>query len=379
MPFFAPLFADKTIWPVVHHGFWLLVIASSVAAFSRKILPIILFATTMTALALFYPIGTISKNLIVAAGFVVCASALACHAGPFKVLQLVAVVTAINACICLVDILFVHSLSNTLGRAAGLSINPNIAALGLLLGATASYWTLPRRWLGHFLALIGAAVFVTLSKSVLIAYLAIFGAVLAVHIQLRKPLPRLAGTAVFIVGLVAWIALALTVNDRFVVATSNAFHVLGGALSAFKTARASIAAAAGPVSGASADERARSGASADEIVIEELSRRAENEGDINSVSARGLLMERAWIAYRNNPLTGIGLDKAFALAPRNSFLLFALAFGFVGWIIPLGFIALIRGNIPLMLATFAAAMVSHDVFLQPALLCPLAVAMAKEP
>jgi hypothetical protein len=122
----------------------------------------------------------------------------------------------------------------------------------------------------------------------------------------------------------------------------------------------------------------RDGASAHQIMIEELSRRAENEGRINSISARGLLMERAWIAYRDGPLFGIGIGLAHAFRPHNSFLLFALAFGPVGWLIPLGFIALARKNVPLVLATFAAAMVSHDIFLQPALLFPLALGAAAD-
>jgi hypothetical protein len=398
LPFFSPLFvSDKTIWPLVHHGFWLFVALSTAFALSRRDLPLILLVGALGALTLAYPIDAISKSFIGALTFLVCACALARAARAIKVLQLSAAVTAISACICLVDILFVHGLSDTPGRAAGLSVNPNIAALGLLLGAMASYWTIPKKWVGYFLALIGAAIFVTLSKSVLIVYLAIFGAVLAVRIRRRKPLPRLAGPAVFTIGLVAWIGLALTLNDRFVGSPSNAFHLLGGALSAFEAARTSIAAsAAARKDGASAHQimieelsrgaenegdinaARRDGASAHQIMIEELSRRAENEGRINSISARGLLMERAWIAYRDGPFFGIGIGLAHAFRPHNSFLLFALAFGPVGWLIPLGFIALARKNIPLVLATFAAAMVSHDIFLQPALLFPLALSAAAD-
>jgi hypothetical protein len=398
LPFFSPLFvADKTIWPVVHHGFWLFVALSTAFALSRRDLPLILLVGALGALTLAYPIDAISKSFIGALTFLVCACALARAAGAIKVLQLSAAVTAISACICLVDILFVHGLSDTPGRAAGLSVNPNIAALGLLLGAMASYWTVPKKWVGYFLALIGAAIFVTLSKSILIVYLAIFGAVLAVRIRRRKPLPRLAGAAVLTIGLVAWIGLALTLNDRFMGSASNAFHLLGGALPAFEAARTSIAAAAAARrDGASAHQvmieelsrgaenegdinaARRDGASADQIMIEELSRRAENEGGINSISARGLLMERAWIAYRDGPLFGIGIGLAHAFHPHNSFLLFAIAFGPVGWLIPLGFIALARKNIPLVLATFAAAMVSHDIFLQPALLFPLALGAAAD-
>jgi hypothetical protein len=380
LPFFSPLFvSDKTIWPVVHHGFWLFVALSTVFAFSRRDVPLILLVGALGALTLAYPIDAISKNFIGALIFLVCACALARAAGAIKVLQLSAAVTAISACICLVDILFVHGLSDTLGRAAGLSVNPNIAALGLLLGAMASYWTIPKKWVGCFFALIGAAIFVTLSKSVLIVYVGIFGAMLAVRTRRRKPLPRLAGPAVFTIGLMAWIGLALALNDRFVVSASNAFHGLGGALSAFEAARTSIAAAVAARDGASAHAAARGdGASAHQIMIEELSRRAEDEGGINSISARGLLMERAWISYRNGPLFGIGIGLAHAFQPHNSFLLFALAFGPVGWLIPLGFMALGRKNIPLVLATFAAAMVSHDIFLQPALLFPLALGAAAD-
>ena len=71
--------------------------------------------------------------------------------------------------ICLLDILFAHGFTNTVGRAAGLSVNANIAAAGLLLGAASSYWTVPQRLRSSFVLIVGAAVFVTLSRSTWLA------------------------------------------------------------------------------------------------------------------------------------------------------------------------------------------------------------------
>ena len=91
-------------------------------------------------------------------------------------------------------------------------------------------------------------------------------------------------------------------------------------------------------------------------------------------------MERAWLSYRNSPLSGVGLDAAYALESHNSFLFFALAFGPIGWLVPLLFIGLTLTRsivgVPMPLAIFVAAMVSHDVFRVPGLLVPIALGIA---
>jgi hypothetical protein len=96
----------------------------------------------------------------------------------------------------------------------------------------------------------------------------------------------------------------------------------------------------------------------------------------DSISARILFMKQAWLAYRDGPAFGIGLDRAHAYGPHNSFLLFALAFGPVGWTVPLAFVALIWRNAALAFAVFATCMVSHDIFFALPLLAPIAFGLA---
>jgi len=97
------------------------------------------------------------------------------------------------------------------------------------------------------------------------------------------------------------------------------------------------------------------------------------------------LIERAWLVYRKYPWTGVGLKVAYALQPHNSFLMFALAVGLVGWLVPLGLIGLSAlpmmrtkdpSQIALPLATFVIAMVSHNLLFSQALLLPIAFAIA---
>lgn len=379
LTFFSPfLVQSKTIWPIFYYAFWIFIIGATVLSFPKaRPWPVVVLCGALIAMSLWYPIDTVAKNFIVAMVFMICASTLAIAAGSLRILQLCAAATALNACICLADILFEHNLTNGADRAVGLGLNPNLAAIGLLLGATASYRVVPFHLIPYFVILVGFAIFVTLSKSSLLAFAVIFGAVALVHLLRRRPVPGLAGPAVLALLLVAYLGVAWSQNYRFFLATSNQFRGVGLVLSAFERARTSSTTAA---------EARRDQPSAGKVgeadpgntpLIEELRRRAEKESRINSVSARVLFIEQAWLAYRAAPLFGIGLDRAHAYAPHNSFLLFALAFGPVGWIIPLAFIALVWRNAALAAAVFAICMVSHDIFFMLPLLAPFAFGLAR--
>ena len=84
-----------------------------------------------------------------------------------------------------------------------------------------------------------------------------------------------------------------------------------------------------------------------------------------------------FLSYRNGPLLGRGLGAAHALQPHNTFLLFAVAFGDLGWLVPLAFLGLTaywvrqRAAIAAVLATFTVMMTSHDVLFTPGLLAPI--------
>jgi hypothetical protein len=283
----------------------------------------------------------------------------------------------------LLDILFSHGFTNIAGRAAGMSINANVAAAGLLLGAASSHWAVPQRLRSSFLLIVGAAIFVTLSKSTLLAAIVICTGVGADSIwtHLRSPdsRPRIRWlrSGVLALGLAGWIVAALLSNDRFSVAATLSYQGIGGALTAFEEARRSIASSMESKSDDVIKEIDRRN-----DLIREISRRAETEGDINSISARGLLMERAFLSYQSGPFFGQGLATAYALQPHNTFLLFAVAFGYLGWLVPIAFLGLtvywVRSiqQLTLFLATSTVMATSHDVLLTPGLLAPIVFGVA---
>jgi hypothetical protein len=115
--------------------------------------------------------------------------------------------------------------------------------------------------------------------------------------------------------------------------------------------------------------------------VEALSQRLVSEGQRSSLSARLLFLERAMLVYATAPFFGIGLDAAHALAPHNTFVLFALGFGHLGWLVPLAVLGVIlasgRSNgIPLAVALLATMATSHNIFVNPSLFLPLAVGVA---
>jgi hypothetical protein len=115
--------------------------------------------------------------------------------------------------------------------------------------------------------------------------------------------------------------------------------------------------------------------------IEALSERLVSEGQRSSLSARLLFLERAMLVYATAPFFGIGLDAAHALAPHNTFVLFALGFGHLGWLVPLAVLGVIlasgRSNgIPLAVALLATMATSHNIFVNPSLFILLAVGVA---
>lgn len=443
VPYFAPLFVEnRLLWPVIFYGTWALVIGVTLVLLvlrgpvRRQSLPVLAVCASAMLLTFIHPMDGIAKNFLAAVTFVACAGVLAGASAPFALLRFSATATVLSAAICLLDILFSHGFTNTVGRAAGLSINANVAAAGLLLGAAGSFWTVSQRWRGPFVLIVGTAIFVTLSRSTLLASILICSGMAAdlLWSRIRSSGPhariRWLGSGALILVLAGWIALALFSNDRFSVAARSSFLQIGSTQAALTEAHEAIASslrartpspsetiserdsaplsriaprhgvsrpsgpapqstrpapppiatprpATPPASGDGDERKLRT-----EEIIEEITRRAENEGDINSISARGLLMERAWLSYRNGPLFGSGLAAAHALQPHNTFLLFAVAFGDLGWIVPLAFLGLtgysVRSvqQLPLCLATFTVMMTSHDLPFTFGLLTPFILGVA---
>jgi hypothetical protein len=391
LPFFQPLFvSDRGFWPAIYYGYWILTVCVTLAvlvadpAVRRQSFPILIVCLLMMALTFLHPFDWVAKNLVVTLMLLICITVLTAGSAPSLLLKLSATVTALTAVICCLDILFPDGLTNTVGRAAGLAINPNDAATGLFLGAAATYRVVPKRLQIPFLLLVGGAIFFTLSRSTLLATFILVSAVgaLSVWQTIRNGgRPRLgrafSGLSILVaVGLLIWSGVALFNNDRFAVAATDSYDGIRTAIDALEQAgRSVVTAVESPHPGLeSQTQSARVDA---EIVA--IGKASEQEK--NSVSARGLFMWRAFITYGSGPFFGRGLATAHEIAPHNTFLMFVVGFGHLGWLVSFALIGLtfyrVRdvNQLPLGLATIAVMMISHDI-LFPSLIVPIAVGIA---
>jgi glycosyltransferase involved in cell wall biosynthesis len=417
IPFFQPFFAGHEAFAriVVYglHGavvFAALAVCVTRVALRRTVMPLVAAAALGLAVVVLHPVGPVARVYVIAVITAVATVVLVLASAPRALLGLTAAVTALNALLCFVDLSFVHAFTNSAGRAAGLAINPNTAAAAILLGAAASHRAVPKRFYASFLVLTAAGIVVTLSRSALLTAVAVVVIPAFLHWRRRDPARRpqadrfegVRPAAVVAVALAAWIGLAAVVNDRFrgaatdVVADSissvmalqaaqHAVDALAHDLAASASAapsgaveppgRGAPAAAARPASGSTF-------APADGSRIAALGTRLSDEGQRNSLSARVLFLERALLQYRDNGFFGIGLDAAQALAPHNTFILFALAFGHLGWLVPLGLVVLTvfaardARDLPLAIAVTGTMATSHDILLTSSLLLPVAIGLA---
>jgi O-Antigen ligase len=405
LPFFSRLFVDdRTLWPIIYYGCWAVATATTalLLILQRSILlrtlPLLVVCALSAAVTFIHPIDLVAKNLLVGIIFVACAGVLAVASAPLALLRFSAAATILCAIVCLIDIFFTSGFTNSLGRAAGLSINPNVAGAGLFLGAASSFWAVPHRLRTAFLLITGAAILVTQSRSTLLAAAAVCGVVAADLIWTRfkgsaprQPLQWIS-TSLLTLGLIVWIAAAMFTNRFFFVTAKISVSQIATALSGLETAptesatrpnttaqpgTSTSAAKSGPLVRGNVQGNLRS-----EETIKAIAQQIETEGSANTITARELLMERAFLSYKQGPLMGQGLAVAYELHPHNMFLLFAVAFGPVGWLVPLAFLALTAWwarsiqQLPLFLATFMVMMTSHDVLFTPGLLAPIVFGIA---
>lgn len=411
----------------------------------RTVAPLAVVGALAVAGTALHPLGLVTRAYIIAVAIAGSAIVLLLASAPVMLLRLAAAVTALNAGLCFVDLLFADGFTNTLGRAAGLAINPNGAAASILLGAAASHRAVPARFYPSFLVLIAGALATTLSRSTMLVALVAAGTPMAIvawqRVRARRPLwqvPDGAGSAAFVAGLLAiWVGIGAMTNSRLVpvaqaavydsLAFTGALNQAHGAVAREVSAPAPPPAAASPAArpatsaavvtapprpapvpaarpapvpapaapaparGAKpalvpaapvAVPRARPAAAPgtpEAKRVEALTARLSDEGLRNSTSARTLFLERALLAYRNNGFFGMGLEAAHPLVPHNTFVLFALAFGHLGWLIPIALVAgavyLARDarDLPIAIAAAGTMATSHDILLTPSLLLPLAL------
>lgn len=421
MPYFLPFFTGRDEFArLVFHALYGGVLTVSIAVLSTRrdvrsaIIPLAIAAAMALAPVALHPVGIVAKCYLITLFLGGAAIVLMLASAPAIVLRLSASVTALTAIICFLDLFFANGFTNTPGRAAGLAINPNVAAAGLLLGAAASYGYVAKKWRASFFVLVGAALLVTLSRSTLLAAFVTVAVPVAVRVWQRYRLGRqflidpsgwARALAVAFVLLGA-IGVALTTNAYFRVAIGGS---LAGALSvgrAIDEAKEAVDTLADrPPSAADASpsasvvpptttpetrsanppaDAAPSAAPSDatassDAKMQALGERLTDEGKRNSISARALFLERGLLAYREGGFFGRGLEEAQALAPHNTFVLFAIAFGHLGWLIPIGLVGFAflfardARDLPLGIAVVGVMLTSHDILLTPSLFLPVAL------
>ena len=403
LPFFQPLFSESAVWRLIYYGFWgsALLVAALVfltnADARRKSIPTLLVCGFSLSLLFLHPVDQVAKNYIVAVVLTACIVVTALGSAPLLLLRFSASVTALSAVICLLDVLFSDGFTSTVGRAAGLGINPNVAAAGLLLGACASFRVIPGKWRLSFLILTGSGIFVTLSRSTILIGAMIVGMTLLVqlfknmrHRQMLWPkIPKLRRGIVVVATVALFASTAIWTNDRFATATIDSLNGLRGAIGSLEKANVPIEEATDKIVASEPPSRDEAGSAGRnkakariDAQIEAIGAAADEQGESNSVAARGLLFQRSLLSYRSGPASGQGLEVAHELHPHNTYLMFAVALGHAGWLVPLGFIALTfygvggRKHFQLGMATVALMATSHDILLVPGLLVPIALGIA---
>ncbi len=449
MPYFLPFFTGRDEFArLVFHALYggVLIVTVAILAVRRDvrgaIFPLAVAAAMAVAPVALRPVGIVAECYLITLFLGGAAIVFMLASTPATVLRISASVTVLGAVACFLDLLFANGFTNTPGRAAGLAINPNVAAAGLLLGAAASYRAVAQKWRASFLVLVGAGLLVTLSRSTLLAAFCTVAVPIAVRLwqQLRSgrrfqiDVDGWGRAVALACALLAAIGIALATNAYFRVAIDDS---LAGVLSLRKaldeaseavdtsydrslpavvpvapspegTAAAPVepgssadidqqptnpatssapALEAGKPAGAATRSSSPSGTSSSSgageptsaAKIQALGERLSDEGKRNSISARALFLERGLLAYREGGFFGRGLEEAQALAPHNTFLLFAIAFGHLGWLIPIGLIGFAFcfarnvGDLALGMALIGVMLTSHDILLTPSLFLPVAL------
>lgn len=392
IPFFQqPLLATSPSWHFVYYGFWILaILLSALVVWSspkvrRRAFPMAILCLFSLVLTASHPIDPIAKNFVTAIVIAGCLTIFV-HASKRDILTwFMASVAVLIALICLFDISFPDGFTDSFGRAAGFGVNANVTAASLLLGALASYSAMTEGVRLPFFIVIGAALVATLSRSTMIVAVATLGwitvaAWLGDRGVWRRYMQQRSSTVVarrLLIVFIGWLGIAATVNDRFIFAAADAFLGLQKAVDIFIQADQQVWQRHEEKDPNHAGNRGSEQDLTFTAVAKEL-------GKQNSAASRALLLKGSIVAFLSGPPFGIGLQAAHDLGPHNTFLLFAIAFGWLGVFIPLGFLFLAfmharcAGDLAFGLGVAGLMLFSHDVLLIPALLVPFVVGIAMQ-
>jgi hypothetical protein len=409
---FEPLLlASHVIWPTAFYTTVSLCAVTSglvvllYPEIRQRFLPILLVSAAALVLVGTHPLDTVAKSYVVALAILMAVPVLASVAGTTIIAQFSALATTLSAVICIVDILYPLGFSNTLGRAAGLSINPNLAAAALFLSAVGTAHVVPRYWRGTFVILVAYSIVLTLSRSVILSA-AVSVLVWAVA-RLRRNSSRfvlhkllswrkIRNSSATGLGLLALSAVIIYSNGNFQIAVGEAIYGSANAISAYNKAIAvidrSLRLTAQPTEPPKSHTDLNSVETRQALgplstpnhvrkKIKLLGEEARSVDLTNSASSRALLLQRSLLAFASGPFLGRGLQVAQNLSPHNTFLLFAVGFGYLGWLVPAAFIALGLYYGGIQRGYFSVALgciflTSHDALLSPTLVVPIAVGLA---
>ena len=113
------------------------------------------------------------------------------------------------------------------------------------------------------------------------------------------------------------------------------------------------------------------------ITVQKIQKEAAEKGATNSILAQFYVFVVASKMFIHRPLWGYGLTVAHSIAPHNNFLLFAVAYGAPGLLIPILLVAVLAFQAGLIFAVtvLALMMFSHDIQLMMGMAVLIGISM----
>ncbi len=217
----------------------------------------------------------------------------------------------------------------TLGRAAGLFINPNQSGAALVLGLALTLGVVPPRWRVAYAIVVSAGVALTLSRGALVGLVLVFCALLVEGRTLRPAQVLRIAAFGAAAGYVFWLAFAAELQSRFNVDPA--------------------------------------------LVLDRILWILDPSGRSDfSQAERAILAERGWLQFVASPFFGNGLGSTelweLRTSTHNLYIMLASDFGLVGWLVlPALLLAAVRRDLTALPGGVAAAflllwgLVSHNV------------------
>lgn len=316
-----------------------------------------------------------------------------------RTVDMCAIVVLICSCLlCLVDVLFWGVFSEIPGRGAGLYVNPNLAALAMLLGVLGIVGCLGPYWRLSVLSAFLLGLFATLSRSGFLAAAFVGLACMpSIYVEVRKNYAiycrGLILAAVILLAGSSYLTYVYFSGSPFVVKMMAAKNNVVGSVMEAKREPTSEPVENSAIVNSSEATSGLSGCGSWTVVFRGLKQAntcawldpkvIEKHELENSVVARILLALRGIAAISDAPWLGSGLDRAFSLRPHNTYLLFGIAYGVVGmFFVPVfGLFIFLRMHgwqqgLPLLVFLFFASCFSHDIFLSRDLVAGLAIVLS---